>query len=291
MGERVEHEIHKGCDKRDPKFITHILPLLDVEMAYYDAEVEGFEQLPAKGPMLIVANHSGGFYMPDYWAFLRHWVRVRGAEEPLHPLGFDGMFAVPGFADVSRRLGTVPASQENAARLLRSGSAVLVYPGGDQDDYRPWTHRHRIDLAGRTGFVRLALREQVPVIPMVSHGSHDVMIVLTRGDRLAHRLGLERMRLKVLPVVAGPPWGIAPAPLPTWPLPAKITVRVCEPMEWSRFGPVAANEPMIVRHCYEEILGRMQANLDEMAAAVPHPVMARLRDPFRHGSLARADRA
>jgi 1-acyl-sn-glycerol-3-phosphate acyltransferase len=128
------------------------------------------------------------------------------------------------------------------------------------------------------------------VLPLVAHGSHDVIIVLSRGETLAHRLGLDRLRINVLPLVAGPPWGVAPVQIPTWPLPAKVTVRVCEPLDWSGFGREAADDPTIVRHCYEEILGRMQANLDELVAVLPHPILARLSDPLRRGSHARHDR-
>ena len=79
-----------------------------------------------------------------------------------------------------------------------------------------------------------------------------------------------------MPIVAGPPWGIAPVQLPTFPLPAKVTARVCEPIDWSHLGADAADDPEVVRHCYEEILGRMQANLDEMVEELPHPVLQRV---------------
>jgi len=287
LGERVERGLDDDSLGRDPAFITRILPALDLWLAYFDPEIHHFERLPASGPVLIVSNHSGGVYMPDYWAFLRHWVRARGVDEPLYSLGFDFMFAIPTVGPMVRRLGVVPASHAAAARLLQDGCSVLVYPGGDEDAYRPWTERHRVDLHGRTGFVRLALRQRVPVVPMVAHGSHDVIIVLTRGEAIARRLGLDRLNIHILPLVAGLPWGVAPAPVPVWPLPAKVTVRVCEPLDWTGYEPEAADDPVIVGRCYEEIQGRMQANLDELVAALPHPLMARLRDLARWGARAR----
>ena len=148
---------------------------------------------------------------------------------------------------------------------------MIVYPGGDSEDYRPWTERHRVELRGRSGFVRLALRHGVPVVPLVAHGSHDTIVVLARGDGVARRLGLERLRINVMPVVLGLPWGIAPVQLPTLPLPAKVTARVCEPIDWSDLGPEAADDRDVVRGCYEEVLGRMQANLDELAERPPPP--------------------
>jgi len=273
---RVEHELAADIDQRDPGYLERIQPLVGTALRWFDPEIQGFHRVPDEGPFLVVGNHSGGIYMPDYWAFLHRWVEERGPEAPLYSLAFDFVFGLPGAATLARKMGAVPASHENGARLLERGDAVMVYPGGDADDYRPWAERHRVDLHGRTGFVRLALRHGVPVVPLVAHGSHDVIIVLARGEAVAKRLGLDRLRINVLPVVLGPPWGIAPVQLPTFPLPAKVTARVCEPIDWSRLGPEAADDPEVVRHCYEEALGRMQSNLDEMVEDLPHPVLARV---------------
>jgi 1-acyl-sn-glycerol-3-phosphate acyltransferase len=261
---------------RDPEFLGRLLPVLDRLLTYFDPVVQGWERLPTDGPFMVVGNHSGGVYMPDYWAFQRQWLRTRGPHAPLYSLGFDFTFSMPGVGDLARRIGSVPASQANGGVLLDAGHPIVVYPGGDEDDYRPWTERHRVDLHGRTGFVRLALRHGVPVVPLVAHGSHDVIFVLTRGETLARWLGFHRFRINVMPIVVGPPWGIAPVQLPTWPLPAKVTARVCEPIDWSALGPDAADDPEVVRHCYEEVLGRMQSNLDELVAELPHPIVSRL---------------
>lgn len=156
---KVRRQLPDNLTGRDPRFIERLVPALDVVLRYFDAEIDGFERLPAQGPMLITGNHSGGIYMPDFWAFLRRWVRARGADQPLYSLGFDFIYAMPGIRSIARSLGTVPASHANAEALLANGASVLVYPGGDADDYRPWTERHRVDLHGRMGFVRLALRQ------------------------------------------------------------------------------------------------------------------------------------
>ncbi len=245
-------------------------------LAWFDPEVRGFEHLPDEGPFLIVGNHSGGIYMPDYWAFLAHWVRERGSETPLYSMGFDFLFSIPGWGDLARRMGAVPASPANAGRLLEQGFPVIVYPGGDEDDYRPWTERHRVDLHGRKGFVRLALRHQVPVVPLVAHGSHDVIFVLTRGERMAHRLGIDKLRINIFPLVLGPPWGIAPVTLPTFPMPAKVTVQVCEAVDWSDQPVDATDDPELVAHLYERVLGTMQTQLDELVAELPHPILGRV---------------
>ena len=62
---------------------------------------------------------------------------------------------------------------------------MLVYPGSDLDTFRPFRDRDKIVLGGRKGFLELALRERVPIVPVVTAGTHEQIIVLTRGDRLA----------------------------------------------------------------------------------------------------------
>ena len=260
---------------RDPSFIASIQPAVGRAMRWFDAEVRDADRLPEEGPFLIVGNHSGGVFMPDYWAFFHEWVRRRGAAAPLFALGSDLLFAVPGTKALAKRVGCVPASHGAADALLAEGAAVLVYPGGDAEDYRPWTERHQIDLRGHEGFVRLALRHGVPVVPLVSHGSHDAIIVVARGDEAARSLGLHKFRINVMPVVLGP-FGPTLLPAASPPLPAKVISQVCEPLDWSSFRPEDAEDPAIVHACYEEMLACMQSTLDALVAEVPHPIRTRV---------------
>ena len=286
MGERVDHALEEEVFQRDPAFVARLMPVLDRLLMWFDPEVRNFENIPPDGPCLLVGNHSGFMYIPDYWALLRRWVAERGPESPLYAMTYDVLFSIPGASDLARRVGAVPASRANANRLLDAGLPLIVYPGGDAAAMRPWTQRNRVDLEGRTGFVKLALRHGVPVVPFVGHGSHDVVIVLATQQRLAHRLGLDRFRVNAWPLVGAPFWISSPL-LPTVPLPAKVTVRVGEPIDWSRHGPEAADDPDIVRDRDEEVLGRMQADLDDLAAEIPHPIATRTVSALRSaaGSL------
>ena len=98
-----------------------------------------------------------------------------------------------------------------------------------------------------------------------------------RSERIAEWLGLRRIRLGNLPIMWELPWGLSlPGPL-YLPMPAKITVQVCEPLDWTRFGPDAANDAAIVDRCYEEIVDVMQSTLTALARENPWPVLRRLR--------------
>lgn len=275
--DRVQDELERPVFRRDPEFIERALPAMERAIAYFDPELRGFDRLPGHGPFLLVGSHSGGIYMPDLYVVFTEWYRRRGLDDPMYALVYDFAFEIPGFGGFLRRLGGLPASHRNADAALARGSPVAVFPGGDHEAYRPWTQRNRVDLAGHQGFVRLALRHRIPVVPMVSHGSHESIIVLARNGRLAHALGLDRLRIHVLPVLLAIPWGPAFVLTPTIPLPTRITVQICEPFDWSALPPGAEDDAEQVRHCYEAVLGRMQTTLDELVDEEPNPLLGRLR--------------
>ncbi len=259
---------------RDPAFLRAVRPILDLYTAYFRSEVRGFERLPDRGPLLVIGNHSGGQMPPDIPVLLTAWWRERGEDEPVYAMFHHFLMGIPGVGALLARAGAVEAGPVDAEAILRSGGILFDYPGGDYDVFRPWWERNRIDFGGRLGFVRLALRTQVPIVPSVSVGTHETLIVLARGQHIAKRLGLDRMfRIKVMPLVFGPPLGLVPGGIPTWPLPAKITVELGEPIRWSEYGPDAAKDDAIVRKCYDEIVETMQVTLDRLAAERRFPIL------------------
>ncbi len=260
---------------RDPEFLRAARPFLERFAAYFRSEVTGFERLPEQGPFLVVGNHSGGQMPPDLPVLLTAWWRERGEGEAVYALFHSFFLGLPGLGPVMARAGAIEAGPTEAEAILRGGGILIDYPGGDYEVFRPWRERNRIEFGDRLGAVRLALRTQVPVVPAVSVGAHETVIVLARGERLAKRLGFDkRFRIKVLPLVFGPPFGVVPGGIPTWPLPAKITVELLEPIDWpSRYGPEAAEDDVVVRECYEELTGVMQAALDRLARERRFPVL------------------
>lgn len=260
---------------RDPGFLRAARPWLERYVAWFRPEVRGFDRLPRRGPFLVVGNHSGGQTPPDIPVLLTAWWRERGEAEPIYALFHSFFLGLPGVGGVMARAGALEAGPEVAEAVLRDGAILLVYPGGDHEVFRTWRDRNRIDFGGRLGFVRLALRTGVPVVPAVSIGAHETVVVLTRGERLARMLHLDTLlRVKVMPFVAGPPFGVVPGGIPTFPLPAKITVELLPALEWSaRYGPEAADDDRVVRACYDEITSLMQAALDALAAERRFPVI------------------
>jgi 1-acyl-sn-glycerol-3-phosphate acyltransferase len=260
---------------RDPAFLRATRPVLERYASYFRPEVRGFDRLPDAGPFLVVGNHSGGQTPPDLPVLLTAWWRERGEDEPVYALFHSFFLGLPGVGAAMGRAGAIEAGPAAAEAVLRGGGILINYPGGDYEVFRPWRERNRIEFGDRRGFVRLALRTQVPVVPAVSVGTHETVVVLARGESLARRLRLDRLfRIKVMPLVLGPPFGIVPGGIPTWPLPAKITVELGEPIDWSTdHGPEAADDEAVVDACYEQLTGTMQATLDRLAAERRFPVL------------------
>ena len=168
---------------------------------------------------------------------------------------------------------------------------MIVYPGGDLEACRPWTQRNRVDFGGRKGFVRVALRCGVPVVPVVAHGAHHAVVVLTRGDRLAQAAGLRNVRINVFPILAGFPFGVTSILSPPPPMPAQVTLEFLPALDWTGYGPGAADDPGIVSACYDEITGRLQAALDRLSAEHPYPLLlgsSRLTARAATGAMRRA---
>jgi 1-acyl-sn-glycerol-3-phosphate acyltransferase len=250
-------------DERDPDYIRESLPRLWLLASmYFRAEVRGLGNIPEDGPVLLVGNHSGGNLTPDTGVFTLAFSTYFGVERAFYQLAHNLVLSMPGLGFL-RKYGTVAASHENARKALQAGAAVLVYPGGDYEVHRPIWERHRVDFGGRKGFIRLALEEDVPIVPLVAVGGQETSIFLSRGEGLASALRLDKLfRLKVLPVSLALPWVVNVGDMAGhWPLPAKITVEALPPIHLrEEFG----DEPDL-EEVYEHVIRMMQDTLDALA--------------------------
>jgi 1-acyl-sn-glycerol-3-phosphate acyltransferase len=258
-------------DERDPDYIRDSLPRLWLlSSLYFRGEVRGLGNIPEEGPVLLVGNHSGGNLTPDTHVFTLAFCAYFGVERRFYQLAHNLVLSMPGLG-MLRKYGTVAASHENAQKALESGAALLVYPGGDYEVHRPSWEGNRVDFGGRKGFIRLALQHDVPIVPVVSVGGQETALFLSRGDRLARLLGLDKLfRLKVLPISLALPWGLNVGDmLGHIPLPAKLTVEVLAPIHLrEEFGPEPNHDEV-----YEYVMRLMQETLDALASERRLPLL------------------
>lgn len=265
-----------SLDERDPKFIEFMMPIWEFFYKhYFQVQTSGWENISPDEKALYVGSHNGGLAAPDMVMVMYDWFRRFGVERPIYGLTHRHIWdAYPPIAELAVKTGSVVAHPKMAIAALQRGASVLVYPGGAQDVFRPYHMRHKIYFAGRKGFIKLAIRENVPIIPIISVGAHDTLIVLADFYQLAKKIHLLGMPWflgldpEVFPIYLGLPWGLSIGPLPNLPLPAAIHTKICPKIIFDRYGAKAARDGDYVNACYELVLKQMQQELDNLVTQV-----------------------
>ena len=233
------------------------------------------EKIP-NGPCLLVANHNIGAAI-EILALLYAWEsRFHFSySRPLFGLGHRFAFRIPGLGLFMKKIGSVPAEYESAEQVLRSGHSLGIFPGGLWEAARPFSQRREADFGARRGWLRIARRAGVPVVPITVSGSHGVNPVLYRSRRAAKLLLLERfLGVKWFPITVGQIlWAVlfaivfrdtVPLPvvmfgafvcfvmtplIPIWP--SAITISVGDPINSS------GDEELVAREVQEAIRARL----------------------------------
>lgn len=273
VNKQNSHQPYDGwsLDDRDPKVIESLMPLWEWFYRYYfRVQTDGWHHIPRDEKILIVGSHNGGLPAPDMHMCMYDWFKRFGAERLVYGLMHQNAWSVFPTTPLAIQCGAVRAHPKMAIAAFQRNASVTVYPGGGPDVFRPHSMRNKIYFAGRKGFIKLALREEVPIVPMISNGAHDSLIVLAdvyEQVKQLHELGLPWLfgiDPEVFPIYIGLPWGLAIGPLPNFPLPVKIHTRVCPPIVFERYGRSAASDRNYVDACYERVLTEMQQELDQL---------------------------
>lgn len=267
-----------SLDLRDPKVLQSFMPLWEwAYHNYFRVQTDGWHHVLPEGKMLVVGSHNGGLATPDMFMFMYDWFCRQGFDRLTYGLMHPTVWDV--FPEMvvrqAAQCGAVRAHPKMAIAALQRGATVLVYPGGPEDVFRPHHLRDKIYFAGRRGFIKLALRENAPILPIISYGAHDTLFVMAdiyQQMRQLHEewgmpwlFGIDPV---VFPIYLGLPWGIAFGPWPNFPLPAQIHTRVCAPIAFERYGREAAGDRQYVNQCYQLVCTQMQQSLDQLIAEV-----------------------
>jgi 1-acyl-sn-glycerol-3-phosphate acyltransferase len=187
---------------------------------WFRVEWEGFEKIPCEGGGLIVANHAGA--VPADAPSIMHGIE-KELGRPVYGLADDMFKRIPFVNLAWSRLGGVQAHPDNAYRLLREQQQLItVFPEGNKGPGKTFDQRYQLRRFGRGGFVQIAMRAGVPIIPMAVVGSEEVMPILFKIPTLARALGLPYFPITANMVLLGP--------LGLVPFPAKIRIRVLDPV-------------------------------------------------------------
>jgi 1-acyl-sn-glycerol-3-phosphate acyltransferase len=265
-----------SLEQRNPNVIQSLMPLYGWLYRYYfRVQTSGWHHIPPHDQVLLVGSHNGGLAAPDMVMMMYDWFRRFGPERSVYGLLHPTIWKrFPIVAHLAAQVGAVMAHPKMAIAALRRGASVLVYPGGAKDVFRPHSLRHKICLDGNRSFIKLALEYNVPIVPLISYGAHDTLIILADyypQVRQLHEWGMPWLLdidPEVFPVYLGLPWGLAIGPLPNIPLPVTIHTRVCPPIIFERYGREAAHNRDYVDTCYNIVSAQMQQELDDLVQAV-----------------------
>lgn len=225
--------------------------------AYWDAmrrwhrfEVRGLARVERGGPALIVGYH--GRPVAHDLCMLQALLRERGGPEP-RPVIHAAFETTPVLRWLVEGVGFVTGDGEAMARVIARGDPVIVTPGGTREGCRSARERYRVAWGGRLGYLRLALKYRLPIIPTAAAGVDDAYLGLNDGYAWGKRLGLP----------AGLPAWLGVGPLGLWPLsppfPVKITLHIGEPIHLDPIDP-ADRGALLALH--ERVTGAVQELLD-----------------------------
>ena len=250
---RVSHAVNEyGFDSSglEPEFVARwALPAVLLYRHYFRVEVHGIEHLP-RGRALIAANHAGQLPFDG----LMLWASLILAAEPPRIARSMGEYWIPRLPFVSvlaSRMGALLGTPENCVRMLADEETVVVFPEGVRGMNKPFRERYRLQPFG-TGFMRIALDAEAPVVPVAIVGSEEQQVGLANLERLAHAVGMP-----ALPITATFPWL---GPLGLMPLPVKYHIHFGEPL---CFDGVGNEEDPAIDEKVERVRSRIAALLEE----------------------------
>jgi 1-acyl-sn-glycerol-3-phosphate acyltransferase len=226
---------------------------------WFRAEWEGLDKIPEKGGALIVANHAGA--LPSDAPVIMHGIETE-RHRPVYGLA-DYLFkSIPVIGTLWSRTGGVPAHPENAYRLLREQQQlVLVFPEGIKATGKPYPERYQLRRFGRGGFIEIAMRAGVPVIPIAVVGAEESMPILWKSAALARLTGLPYAPLTANMVAFGPLLGTVVY------FPSKFKLRVLDPVTFDVPPDQDRYSKSRIMEEAESIRVRLQDTLYEMLQA------------------------
>ena len=256
-GEYEVDEFGFDPDLTERVFLPALRPLY---RHWFRTELTGADRLPADGPALLVANHSGTIALDA----LMLAVGVHDATgRHLRLLGADFVFRTPVVSELARKGGVTLACHADAERLLRSGQLVGVFPEGFKGVGKLYRDRYRLQRFGRGGFVAAALRTGAPIVPVAIVGAEEIYPRIGDIRPLARLLGIP-----YFPVTPAFPWL---GPLGMIPLPSKWLIEIGEPID-TREWTGDTDDPLLVFNLADQVRETIQQAL--------HRLLQRRPDPF-----------
>ena len=227
---------------------------------WFRVEWEGLEKIPHHGGALLIANHAGA--IPSDAPAIMHGIEEE-LGRPVYGLADYFFRTIPVVGTMWSRTGGVPAHPDNAYRLLHDQQQLaLVFPEGTKATSKTYTDRYRLRRFGRGGFVEIAMRAGVPVIPIAVVGAEESMPIVFRVPSLAKVLNLPYFPVTANSLLLGPLGYV------TY-FPSKFKLRVLDPVTFDVEPDQERYSRSRVMDEAETIRARMQDALHDMLRDAP----------------------
>jgi 1-acyl-sn-glycerol-3-phosphate acyltransferase len=237
----------------DPVFEKSLAPALDFMYdRYWRIHAEGLENVPVGGGCLVVANHAP---VAGFDGLMLRWAVSSRRGRPCRWLMEDELYYAPYIGQFCQRLGGVRASRENAVKLLEKGVAVVTFPEGNRGIRRLYRDRYELERFGRGGFVRIAIRQRVPVVPVAIVGPEESAALLARINVASRSLSM--------PFIPITPTFPLLGPLGVLPLPRRWVMRFGAPVTFDEKSEAAEDQALVSR-LGNEVRSQIQGMLDDM---------------------------
>jgi len=235
----------------DPEFTNAIIPFFRLlYRRYWRVDSVGLEHVPRSGAALLVSNHSGVLPMDGTMIAIAVHQETDRYTRALIAQFFGQLPVLSWFL---RRAGGTLGHPDDTLRLLGAGQLVLVFPEGVRGTGKPFRERYRLRRFGRGGFVEMALRAGVPIIPISVVGSEEIYPMIADLQPVARLFGFP-----YFPIT--PTWPLL-GPLGLIPLPTKWRIRFHPPVHTEEYGSGAADDPALVMRISDEVRDTIQAGL------------------------------
>ncbi len=245
-----------GLHKESLRSIAPVIHVL--YRHYFRVKVSGIQNFP-EGRVVVVGNHGGQLPIDALMVGLASFMEAsppricRAMIERWIP-------DIPFISTLFNRMGAVVGDPKVCRDLLQHDQPVLVFPEGARGTGKLYKDRYQLQKFG-TGFLRLALESQAPILPVAIVGAEEVYPGVGNIKSLAKILGAP-----YFPVTPLFPWL---GPLGLVPLPSQIHVRFAEPIRIDA-DPLAPEEELQkhVQHLKAIIREQIQVGLRERGEGI-----------------------
>lgn len=230
---------------------------------YHRFEVRGLENVERSGPALIVGYHGRGvahdMIMLASLLYERSGAEVRAV---IH----QKVVELPVLGWLPQGLGYVSGDGPELADVFTRGESLMITPAGPIEGCRSFRERYKVNWGKRLGYLKLALKYHLPIIPTAGVGVDDTYIGLNNGYEWGKTFDNSAIAKKIGWPGGLPIWfafgATGPWPL-TLPFPSKIVCHVGTPIDLQADGPVDPSDRKALEKIHHRITDTVQQMLDE----------------------------